>query len=97
MRGTERLIVASSVSVMRVEWMEVWTLLLVRYTCFILVYIIACIEAPIPCSGHTLASIPQSGSGLSPTSRHATCRVEGLILLQTNEQLISRSTSPKEV
>jgi hypothetical protein len=30
------------------------------------------LEAPIPCSGHTLASIPQSGSGSSsPTSRFA--------------------------
>jgi hypothetical protein len=62
MKGTERLKVYSSVSVIRVEWIEVWTLLPVRYTCFILVYCIACTEAPIPCSGHTLASIPQSGS-----------------------------------
>jgi hypothetical protein len=46
---------------MRVEWIEVWTLLAVRYTCFILVYFIAreaVTEAPNPCSGHILAPIP---------------------------------------
>jgi hypothetical protein len=34
MKGTERSKVGSSVSVMRVEWIEVWTLLPVRYTVY---------------------------------------------------------------
>jgi hypothetical protein len=41
MKATERSKVGSSVSVMRVEWIKVWTLFAVRYTCFILVYFIA--------------------------------------------------------
>jgi hypothetical protein len=41
MKGTERSKVGSTVTVMRVEWMELWTLFPVRYTCFILVYFIA--------------------------------------------------------
>jgi hypothetical protein len=39
--GHRAIEVGSTVTLMRVEWMELWTLFPVRYTCFILVYFIA--------------------------------------------------------
>jgi hypothetical protein len=85
---------------MRVEWIEVWTLFAVRYTCLILVYFIA-----FNCSAQSLFGSHLGAYSLvrqpSPASHVAwTCyRTEStnFMRLETSGRFVSGRTSPKKV